>query len=339
MADVLDQIDSWVAAIEGAQNTADLENLKQSHLGKSSYVSQQMGLLAQLDADAKKQRATVLNQVKKRLQDALSTRALWLKEQDTSDQLAREAVDTTLPPITRPIGRFHPLTAFIQTLTDFFTNQGFTVLEGPEIEDEWHNFDALNIPVTHPARQNLDTFFLQDNAWLLRSQTSSVQIRALHNMKLPLRMISLGRVYRADHLDATHTPMFHQIEGLVIDRDIHMGHMRGLIHDLCHYIFDDQKLDIRLRPSFFPFTEPSAEVDIAYVKKTTKERSWLEVMGCGMVHPNVLKNCGHDPEEYQGFAFGAGIERLCMLKYGFNDIRPFYQNHKRWIDHFGVSTL
>ncbi len=231
----------------------------------------------------------------------------------------------------------------------FFHQRGFTFAQGPEIEDDWHNFDALNIPEHHPARQNHDTFYMHVNSpvgaikRLLRTHTSTVQIRTMSQSKPPLRLISMGRVYRSDDLDATHTPMFHQVEGLVIDRNIHMGHLKGLLQEFSSALFQVENAPIRMRPSFFPFTEPSAEVDVACTKRDGKlimgeGGHWMELLGCGMVHPQVLDNCGIDPTQFQGFAFGMGIERLCMIKNGITDIRNLYEGDEHWLRHYGCAA-
>ena len=230
-------------------------------------------------------------------------------------------------------GKIHPLSKVIQDITKYFGRIGFQIFDGPHVESQEYNFDALKIPAHHPARQSHDTFYVSGSDNILRTQTSPVQIRTLRGHKPPIRFLAPGRVFRSDALDATHTPMFHQLEGVVIEEGINFSHLKGTLIDFCRWFFDDASMNLRFRPSFFPFTEPSAEVDISW-----KNGKWLEVLGCGMIHPTVLQNCGIDPSQFQGFAFGMGIERLAMLKYGMNDIRPFYEGDTRWLDHYGFRS-
>jgi phenylalanyl-tRNA synthetase alpha chain len=262
-------------------------------------------------------------------------------------RLAAERLDVTLPARERPEGRIHPVSQVTEEITAIFADMGFAVAEGPDVEDDWHNFGALNFPTGHPAREMHDTFFLEaekDGApLLLRTHTSPVQIRTMVSGKPPFRIIAPGRTYRRDS-DMTHTPMFHQVEGLVIDRAIHMGHLKGCLTDFVRAFFERDAVPVRFRPSFFPFTEPSAEVDIG-CRRSKDElvigegSDWLEILGCGMVHPNVLAAVGHDPEEWQGFAFGMGIDRVAMLKYGIPDLRTFFEADLRWLRHYGFLPL
>src|SRR5690606_14385946 len=256
-------------------------------------------------------------------------------------------VDITLPHRPQPDGRIHPISQTMDELIDIFGEMGFSVAEGPDIEDDWHNFEALNIPAEHPARQEMDTFYLRErpdgSRPVLCTHTSPVQIRTMEKMQPPIRIIAPGRTYRSDH-DATHSPMFHQVEGLLIDESTHMGHLKGCLIEFCRAFFEVSDLPVRFRPSHFPFTEPSAEVDIGCSREggTLKIGSggdWLEILGCGMVHPKVLANCGIDPTRYQGFAFGMGIERIAMLKYGIPDLRTMYDSDLRWLRHYGFAAL
>ncbi len=357
------QLPLWIDTIQTAADTRQLDDLKASLMGKTGTVTLALKNLGQLSIDEKKAKGAEINAIRDALIAAFTAKFDALTTEAINKKLSAEAVDITLP--TRhavgsqnSIGRIHTLTSLMLEIKDFFYKRGFTFAEGPEVEDEWHNFDALNIPSHHPARQNHDTFYIKTDSLsnmneepsqlphshLLRTHTSTVQIRALAKEKPPLRLISFGRVYRSDDLDATHTPMFHQIEGLVLDKGIHMGHLKGLIREFCSTLFGVSNVPVRFRPSFFPFTEPSAEVDIACSRKDGKLMigeggDWLELLGCGMVHPNVLTNCGVDPAEYQGFAFGIGLERLCMLKNGIIDIRQCYEGDDAWLKHFGSFSF
>ena len=344
------QLPIWLNQITTTTDLLQLETLKTSLLGKRGAVTQALKGLAQLSSiDEKKAKGAEINAVRDSLTATFQKQSQQLEEQAIQNKLKAESLDVTLPPTTftqsGALGRIHPLTALKEEIADFFQKRGFTFAEGPEVEDEWHNFDALNMPSHHPARQNHDTFFIEGHPkHLLRTHTSTVQIRSLAKQKPPIRLLSIGRVYRSDDLDATHTPMFHQIEGLVLDKSIHIGHLKGLIRDFCSALFGVADVPVRFRPSFFPFTEPSAEVDIACSKKDGKlvigkDGDWLELLGCGMVHPNVLTSCGVDPLEYQGFAFGMGLERLCMIKNGIVDIRQLYEGDDTWLKHFGSFSF
>ena len=335
--------DSIQPAIAAATSLDALEELRLSLLGKKGALTEALKALGALPAEERKMRGAELNRWKEEISAALDTRKAHLANEALNAQLANEAQDITLPPRSTPQGRIHPVTQTIEEITAIFADFGFTVAEGPDIEDEQHNFDALNIPASHPARQMHDTFYLQGKHALLRTHTSPVQIRVMSGGKPPFRCIAPGSTYRCDS-DQTHTPMFHQVEGFVIDKGIHMGHLKGMLIEFLRAFFELDEVPVRFRPSFFPFTEPSAEVDIGC--KRGKDAliigggdDWLEVLGCGMVHPNVLKNCGLDPQEWQGFAFGMGVERLAMLKYNIPDLRTFFESDARWLNHYGFAPL
>jgi len=294
-----------------------------------------------LDADQRREKGAEINLVKQGVLLSLEERRAHLAALALDNKLASEAVDVTLSIRPESTGTLHPLTRTIEEVTAYFAKAGFTVAEGSDIEDEEHNFNALNIPAHHPARQSQDTFYLNAVDRLLRTQTSPVQIRTMRSTKPPIRILCMGRVYRSES-DATHTPMFHQLEVLVIDKGIHMGHLKSTLTDFLRHYFGIADLPMRFRPSFFPFTEPSAEVDIGCSReggtlKIGGSKDWLEILGCGMVHPKVLANCGIDPEEYQGFAWGMGLDRISMLKYGLPDLRPFFEGDTRWLKHYGFS--
>jgi phenylalanyl-tRNA synthetase alpha chain len=336
-------LQEWKPRIEACQNLADLDSLRVRLVGKSGLITDMLKGLAQLDAEARKARGAEVNAIKTTIQELLEKQKDSLAEAALSARLQTEGWDMTLPSRQATLGRLHPLTQVFEDVSRYFQHLDFTIVQGPDIEDEEHNFNALNIPVHHPARQSHDTFYLQGGSRLLRTHTSPVQIRTMRQQPPPLRILVPGRTYRCDH-DATHTPMFHQFEGLVIDRDIHMGHLKGCLGDFCRVFFGIDDLPVRFRPSFFPFTEPSAEVDIGCsreggILKIGPGADWLEILGCGMVHPKVLQNCGIDPDVYQGFAFGMGVERLTMLKYGIADIRDFYACDARWLQHYGMHPL
>ncbi|MCH2058365.1 MAG: phenylalanine--tRNA ligase subunit alpha [Thalassotalea sp.] len=312
--------------IAEASTPAVLDEVRVSYLGKKGLFTEQMKGLSKLPKEEKPKAGQVINQAKQQVQKLLTERGEFLRAEEIKAKLASESIDVTLPGNTSEIGGLHPVTRTIERIESFFKELGFEVKAGPEVEDDFHNFDALNIPEHHPARQDHDTFYFNPKL-VLRTQTSGVQIRTMETEKPPLRIISPGRVYRNDY-DQTHTPMFHQVEGLLVDKDVSFTHLKGILHDFLHNFFEED-LQIRFRPSYFPFTEPSAEVDVM-----GKNGKWLEVLGCGMVHPNVLKSVGIDPEEYTGFAFGMGVERLTMLRYGVNDLRSFFENDLRLLKQF-----
>jgi len=336
-----------LGAIAQAETTAQLEELRVQFLGKKGEITEQMKTLGALPPEERKAFGAQINTVKEAVAAAIDEKQATLAARELEAQLAQESLDLTLPSAVFGKGSIHPITQVIDEVTAIFTQFGFTVADGPEIEDDFHNFDALNIPETHPARAMHDTFYLNaekdGKPLLLRTHTSPVQIRAMKEQGLPIRIIAPGRTYRSDS-DQTHTPMFHQVEGLVIEKGVHMGHLKGLLHDFLSVYFGLKTVPMRFRPSFFPFTEPSAEVDIG-CKRGRDElvigegEDWLEILGCGMVHPNVIRNCGFDPEQYQGFAFGCGIERLAMLKYNIPDLRTFFEADLRWLAHYGFSPL
>ncbi|USO02590.1 MAG: phenylalanine--tRNA ligase subunit alpha [Alphaproteobacteria bacterium] len=312
--------------LESVKTLKDLENEKVQHLGKSGTITKMYQDLRALDGEEKKQKGQEINKLKEEFEAAYNAKKAELEEQELNTKLQTESIDISLEPRLAKKGALHPLTHSIETIKQHFLAQGFTLETGPEIEEDFYNFDALNIPKHHPARQSHDTFYIGEK--LLRTHTSNVQIRTMEQRKPPLRLISIGRVYRADDVDATHAPMFHQFECMVIDETTNMSHLKGTLENFFQHAFDDKNLEIRFRPSFFPFTEPSFEVDIKLKGK------WVEILGCGMVHPNVLKNVGIDPEKYQGFAFGMGVERFTMIKYGLNDLRLLYNNDLRFLAAF-----
>ncbi|MEY3985463.1 MAG: phenylalanyl-tRNA ligase subunit alpha, partial [Pseudomonadota bacterium] len=290
-----------------------------------------------------------INGLREAVTGAIAAKKDALESAALNARLATERLDMTLPAPDAPAGSVHPVSQVMDELAEIFADMGFAVAEGPEVEDDWHNFTALNIPETHPARAMHDTFYFPEEAavdgkrMLLRTHTSPVQIRTMLNQKPPIRVIAPGRVYRSDS-DATHTPMFHQIEGLVIDKGIHMGHLKWTLETFLKAFFEREDVVLRLRPSYFPFTEPSAEVDVGYTLVNGKRviggsEGWMEVLGSGMVHPRVIAACGLDPNEYQGFAFGTGVDRLAMLKYGMDDLRAFFDGDLRWLKHYGFAAL
>ena len=335
-----------LSTIAACESTTALEEARVALLGKKGAVTAQLATLGALAPEARKEAGAAINAVKQEITEALEARKAALAQKELELRLKTETVDVTLPSRPAPQGKIHPVTQVIEEITALLADMGFTVAEGPDIEDDEHNFNALNIPASHPARQMHDTFYLQGDGGgktLLRTHTSPVQIRTMRAGKPPFRFIAPGSTYRCDS-DITHTPMFHQIEGFVIDKDINMGHLKGCIIDFLKAFFELSEVPVRFRPSFFPFTEPSAEVDIGCSRSEGKleigaGQDWLEVLGCGMVHPNVLKNCGIDPNEWQGFAFGMGVERLAMLKYGIPDLRTFFESDVRWLSHYGFDPL
>jgi phenylalanyl-tRNA synthetase alpha chain len=346
--DDLDKLKGDVLAqVAGAADLAALEAVRVDALGRNGRVTQLLKGLGQMDGEARKTAGQALNVLKTEIGAALDARKVVLEGAAIDARLAAEKIDITLPARPNRTGRIHPISQTIEEVIAIFGEMGFAVAEGPDIEEDWFNFTALNIPPEHPARQNHDTFYLdaeKDGApLLLRTHTSPVQIRAMQQTKPPLRIIVPGRTFRCDH-DATHSPMFHQVEGLVVDEATHMGHLKGCLIDFCRAFFGIDDLPVRFRPSYFPFTEPSAEVDIgcSFADGTLKIGAgdrWLEILGSGMVNPKVLENCGIDSTKYQGFAFGMGIERISMLKYGIPDLRTFYESDVRWLNHYGFQAL
>ncbi len=338
-----------LVAITNAGDLGALEAVRLQAMGKKGDIPELLKTLGGMSNDERKTFGAELNQVKDRVIEALAARKTVLEDIALEARLSQEKVDVTLPlrPMGLDVGRIHPISQVIEEIYAIFGDLGFSVAEGPDIEDDEHNFTALNFPEGHPAREMHDTFFFKPNAngerHLLRTHTSPVQIRTLKEQKPPVRIIIPGRTYRCDS-DQTHTPMFHQVEGLVIEKGVHMGHLKWILEEFCRRFFEVQQVEMRFRPSFFPFTEPSAEVDIRCRRQGSEIRfgegeDWLEILGCGMVHPNVLRNCGLDPDEYQGFAWGMGIDRIAMLKYGMSDLRAFFDGDVRWIQHYGFRPL
>ena len=344
--------------ITAANDLKALDDVRVSVLGKKGRITDLMKTLGGMDPEERKTRGAALNALKDEIADLIKTQERALKKQDMDARLINETVDVTLPTRPNRKGHIHPISQTIEELVSIFGAMGFQVAEGPDIEDDWHNFTALNFPPGHPAREMQDTFFLPEDASesdperakkLLRTHTSSVQIRHMQNNQPPIKTICFGRTYRSDY-DMTHTPMFHQMECLYVDKNVTMAHLKGCLTDFVRAFFKLDDLPVRFRPSFFPFVEPGAEVDIGYIKKPDggiklgkasngEEQKWMEILGSGMVHPNVLKNCGIDPDEYQGFAFGMGIERATMLKYGIPDLRTFFESDVRWLAHYGFDPL
>jgi phenylalanyl-tRNA synthetase alpha chain len=337
---------SLLASITEAATTTALDEIRVSALGKKGRITDMMKTLGTLAPEERKARGAALNVLKDEIAAVIDERQKVLAAAGLQERLARESIDVTLSPRPQPEGRIHPTSQTIDEIISIFASMGFSVAKGPNIESEYYNFEALNLPSSHPARDMQATFFLPSEGeykTVLRTQTSPVQIRTMLKQKPPIRIIAPGRTYRCDY-DQTHTPMFHQVEGLVIDEASHMGHLKGCLLDFLRAFFGIDDLPIRFRPSYFPFTEPSAEVDIGCLRKGGELKlgnygDWLEILGCGMVHPNVLKNCGVDPDKYQGFAFGMGIERLAMLKYGIPDLRTFFDGDIRWLKHYGFLPL
>lgn len=335
------------ARIAGAADPASLEEVRVAALGKKGAVTERLKALGALSPDDRKAMGAAINALKDRLTAALEARKRALEDAALDARLASERLDVTLPVRPEAKGRIHPISQVTEEIVAIFSAMGFDVAEGPDIEDDFHNFTALNFPPDHPAREMHDTFFFEPKAdgsrMLLRTHTSPVQIRTMMTRKPPIRIIIPGRTFRCDS-DQTHTPMFHQVEGLVIDRETHMGHLKGVLEAFAKAFFEVDAVKTRFRPHFFPFTEPSAEMDIGYDRVGNEVRigtgsRWMEILGSGMVHPNVLKNCGLDPDEYQGFAFGMGIDRLAMLKYGIPDLRDFFAADARWLEHYGFDPL
>ena len=329
--------------IKEANSLDDLENLRVQVLGKKGSITSLMKQLGSLEPDKRREAGQILNSLQKNIIESIDNKKSSLEETYLNEKLKNEALDITLPTRPENIGRIHPLSKTMDEVISIFAQMGFTVAEGPDIESDFYNFTALNIPQEHPARQEHDTFYFNEDEngerKVLRTHTSPVQIRTMEKLKPPLRVIVPGRTYRSDH-DATHSPMFHQCEGLVIGDKLNMSHLKGCLIDFCRIFFGVDDLPVRFRPSYFPFTEPSAEVDIGCSRKSGEMiigegDEWLEILGSGMVNPRVLQNCGLDPNEHQGFAFGMGLERVAMLKYGIPDLRPFFDSDLRWMKHYG----
>jgi len=348
---MMDNLDALELKLTGMiSDAADINVLEQVRilaLGKKGNITALMKGLGAMEPKERKAAGQELNIFKQKISDLLDTRKLEIENTSLDARLAEEKIDVTLPIRPEELGTIHPISQTTDELISIFGEMGFVVAEGPNIEEDWYNFTALNIPVDHPARQEHDTFYInaekEGQRMVLRTHTSPVQIRTMQTQKPPIRIIVPGRTYRCDH-DATHSPMFHQIEGLVIDEATHMGHLKGCLIEMCRAFFALDELPVRFRPSYFPFTEPSAEVDIGCsfgdgTLKIGEGDDWLEILGSGMVNPNVLENCGIDSTKYQGFAFGMGIERMAMLKYGIPDLRTFYDSDIRWLKHYGFHPL
>jgi phenylalanyl-tRNA synthetase alpha chain len=349
MADIDTLERDITSAVSAASDEAALEAVRVSALGKKGSVSELMKTLGTMSPEERKSQGPALNALKDRVTNAIAARREALKEAELSRRLNEEKLDVTLPLRPSPLetGRIHPVSQVIDEITAIFADLGFSIAEGPDIETDYYNFTALNFPAGHPAREMHDTFFLNGSRdgepLLLRTHTSPVQIRTMERQKPPIRVIIPGRTYRFDS-DQTHTPMFHQVEGLVLDGESHVGHLKWVLMEFAKAFFEVDKVEMRFRPSFFPFTEPSMEVDIRCRRVGNEVRfgegdDWLEILGCGMVHPNVIRNGGLDPDKVQGFAWGMGIDRIAMLKYGMPDLRAFFDADVRWLNHYGFRPL
>ena len=333
------------AALAAATSLRELDTIRVGVMGKSGRLTAMLKELGRATPDERRERGVALNRVRDIITGAIELRRTTLDAAILDARLASERIDVTLPPPPEQAGLLHPIMRTMEEMAAIFGAMGFRVGEGPDVETTWHNFSALNIPAHHPARAEMDTFYLpgtrNGHPLVLRTHTSNVQIISMLQGEPPLRLIAPGRVYRSDH-DATHSPMFHQCEGIAIDRGLTLGHLKGCLIDFLRAFFGIATLPVRFRSSYFPFTEPSMEVDIGWNRRTGElggGGDWLEILGSGMVHPRVLANCGIDPREWQGFAFGMGVERVAMLKYGMSDLRPFYESDARWLRHYGFSPL
>jgi len=346
----MDEIrNKYLNAIGAAADEAALEEIRVAAVGKKGEVALKMRELGKMTPEERQVMGPKLNALKDEINSALAAKKEALGDAALDERLKAEWLDVTLPARPRPAGTIHPVSQVTEEITTIFADMGFAVAEGPQIEDDWHNFDALNIPPHHPARQEFDTFYMHREdgddrpPHVLRTHTSPVQIRAMLAQGAPIRVIAPGRVYRSDY-DQTHTPMFHQIEGLAIDRDISMANLKWVLEEFCRAFFEVDDVELRFRASHFPFTEPSAEVDLRCSWEGGRLHvgtgdDWMEILGSGMVHPKVLEAAGVDPAEWQGFAFGIGIDRLAMLKYGIPDLRAFFDSDLRWLRHYGFSAL
>jgi phenylalanyl-tRNA synthetase alpha chain len=341
--------DELTRMVETAADEAALEAVRVAALGKKGSISALLATLGKMSPEERKERGPLINGLKDRITAAIAVRREALKGAALEQRLAAETIDVTLPLPEAPAeaGRIHPISQVVDELTAIFADMGFAVAEGPDIETDDYNFTRLNFPEGHPAREMHDTFFFNPkpdgSRLLLRTHTSPVQVRTMLAQRPPIRVICPGRTYRCDS-DQTHTPMFHQVEGLVVDKGSHLGHLKWILAEFLKAFFEIEQVKMRFRPSFFPFTEPSLEVDIQCRRDKGEIRfgegdDWLEILGCGMVHPNVLRNCGIDPDVYQGFAWGMGIDRIAMLKYGMHDLRPFFEADVRWLSHYGFRPL
>ena len=344
MSDLKKIRDEFISKLEGKLDLSEINQIKSDLFGKNGLVSSQFKKIGTIVESERKKFASDLNVIKDELQDLINSKINEVENAEINKKLEKEKIDITLPERPFVRGKIHPVSQTIDEISSIFSEIGFSVEEGPDVENEYNNFTALNTPDNHPARDMHDTFYLDEKKQkLLRTHTSPVQIRTMQKNKPPFKIIAPGRTYRSDS-DQTHAPMFHQVEGLHIDKDINMGHLKGCLNYFIKEFFEVDKIKMRFRPSHFPFTEPSAEVDIGYEMKDGKiiigeGNQWLEILGCGMVHPNVLKNVKVDPTKFQGYAFGIGIDRLAMLKYGINDLRAFFDCDYRWLNHFGFDPL
>ena len=338
----------WLRRIEAAPDLPSLEAERVAALGKQGAITQLLKTLGGMSPEQRQAEGPRIHGLREQVTDAIVDRKAALEAAELERRLATETLDMSLPVSTGEQGSVHPVAQVMDELAEIFADLGFSVATGPEIEDDWHNFTALNFPPDHPAKAMHDTFYFERAdtnglPMLLRTHTSPVQVRTMVTQKPPIYVIAPGRTYRSDS-DATHTPMFHQIEGLVIDRGIHLGHLKWTLETFLRAYFERDDIVLRLRPSYFPFTEPSAEVDVGYTVQNGRRvlggsERWMELLGSGMVHPNVIRACGLDPDEWQGFAFGCGIDRLAMLKYGMDDLRAFFDGDLRWIRHYGFRSL
>ena len=344
MSDIKKIKNDYLIKFNKRLSLSEVNQIKSDLFGKNGIISNEFKKIGQIEESRKKNFAADLNEIKSILQNRISLKINELEISEINERLNKEKIDITLPSRPYPKGKIHPVSQTIDEISSIFSEIGFSVEEGPDVENDYNNFTALNTPDDHPARDMHDTFYLDKNKKkLLRTHTSPVQIRTMLNNKPPFKIIAPGRTYRSDS-DQTHAPMFHQVEGLHIDKNINMGHLKGCLNYFIKEFFEVEKIKMRFRPSHFPFTEPSAEVDIGYEIKDGKiiigeGDKWLEILGCGMVHPNVLKNVNVNYKIYQGYAFGIGIDRLAMLKYGINDLRAFFECDYRWLNHFGFDPL
>ncbi|WP_420606641.1 phenylalanine--tRNA ligase subunit alpha [Novosphingopyxis sp.] len=353
MSDIEELKQRYLDETAAAPDLDALEAVRVAALGKKGAISEQLKTLGRMSPEERQAQGPIIQGARAAVADAMQARKEALERAALDARLAGERIDMSLPAPERPEGSVHPVSQVMDELAEIFADLGFAVATGPEIETDWYNFTALNIPESHPARAEHDTFYTAENGldggpMVLRTHTSPVQIRTMMAQRPPIRIIAPGRTYRSDS-DATHTPMFHQVEGLVIDRGVHMGHLKWTLETFVKAFFERDDIVLRLRPSYFPFTEPSAEVDVGFSLENGKrviggdpagpDGGWLEILGSGMVHPKVISACGLDPDEYQGFAFGCGIDRLAMLKYGMDDLRAFFDGDLRWLKHYGFSAL
>ncbi len=344
MSDIIKIKEEYISKLNQDIDLNQVNQFKTELFGKNGKISNEFKKMGSIPADVRKKFASDLNAIKDEIQNLISKKIQEIEIQEINLKIKNEKVDVTLPERSFSQGRIHPVSQVIDEISSIFSEIGFNVEEGPDVENEYNNFSALNTPKNHPARDMHDTFYLDKNKeFLLRTHTSPVQVRTMLNGKPPFKIIAPGRTYRSDS-DQTHSPMFHQVEGLHIDKNINMGHLKGCLNYFIKEFFEVDKIKMRFRPSHFPFTEPSAEVDIRYEVKDGKivigeGNKWLEILGCGMVHPNVLKNVKVDTLKYQGYAFGIGIDRMAMLKYGINDLRAFFETDYRWLNHFGFDPL